>query len=288
MDARRQGEFDRGPLEKETSRLAPSRGLSLGTGPQPVVASVYIYGIVHASSQVAYNARMSLRLREILRELRPHALWDGIKLCFLLFGGGGVAAAILAARDRWVHQHLDITVLVTAFAVSLAMLLVGMLLGGTRVADAKTDRATPSPQRDAGSSSEIVKLQVTTLDPRSTDPKTNYKAKLRVIFTNKSEQAIQVLEPTWTTGRWDVPVQHPFIAPYQTERSLGSWRRNEWNSQELPQAHINPGQSFRIYVGLSDSVPHDDLEARRNSRRLGTLTVPIRVGDQNHKWEERI
>lgn len=237
---------------------------------------------------MAYNAGMAPRLRDILRELRPHALWDGIKLCFLLLGGGGIAAVIVAVRDRWVHQHLDIVAIVVVFVVSLAMLLIGMFVGGRRMAEAKTDEATTSPQREAAPQNEIIKLQVTTLDPRSTDPKITYKAKLRLIFTNQSKQAIQVLEPRWTTGRWDVPVQHPFKVLYQTERSLGSWRRGEWNSQEAEQAHINPGQSFRMYVGVSDAIPHNDLETRRNGRRLGTLAIPIKIGNQNYEWKERV
>jgi hypothetical protein len=41
---------------------------------------------------------MALRLRDILRELRPHAIWDGIKL--VLVGTAGVTAVIVAAIDR--------------------------------------------------------------------------------------------------------------------------------------------------------------------------------------------
>jgi hypothetical protein len=225
-----------------------------------------------------------MRFRELLRELRPHAIWDGIKLV----GIAGITAVIVAVRDRWVHQQFDIKVLVTAFVVSLVMLLVGILFGGTRLSDAKTNEPTTPPQREAGSQVEIIKLQVTTLDPRSTDSKTFYKAKLRLIFTNQTKDVIGVGEPTWTTGRWDVPVQHPFKVLYQIESNPGGWRRNEWNSQELPQAHISPGQSFRMYVGLAESVAHNDLETRRNGRRLGTLMIPIIVGNQSYKWEERV
>src|SRR5271156_3641970 len=100
-----------------------------------------------------------MRFHELLRELRPHAIWDGIKLV----GIAGMTAVIVAVRDRWVHQQFDIKVLVTAFVVSLVMLLVGILFGGTWVSDAKTNEPTTPPQREAGSQVEIVKLQVTTL-----------------------------------------------------------------------------------------------------------------------------
>jgi hypothetical protein len=173
----------------------------------------------------------------------------------------------------------------SVIALSAAALILFALIWWQQL-PRKSGQTTPDTL--TASPNEIIKLQVTTLDPRSTDPKTVYKAKLRLTFTNQSKDVIEVGEPTWTTGRWDVPVQHPFKVLYQTERSLGSWRRNEWNSQELPQAHINPGQSFRMYVGLSDSVPHDDLESRRNGRRLGTLMIPAKIGNHTYKWEERV
>jgi hypothetical protein len=229
-----------------------------------------------------------MRFREIVTELRPHALWDGIKFCFILFGGGGIGAAIFAVRNRWIHQNLDITAIIAVFVISLAMLLVGMFVGGRRVAEAKTTEATASPHHEAGSQNEIIKLQATGLDPRSTDPNVRYRAKLRLNFTNQSKEAIEVLEPTWTASQWDVPFQHPFGYCYRIESNPGGWKRDEWNGQELKKAHVDPDQGFQIYVGLSESIPPTDLEKRRFGRRLGTLTIPIKIGSRDSQWKERV
>ena len=59
---------------------------------------------------------------------------------FYVIGAAGVTAAIVAAIYRWVHQHLDITILIATFVISLAMLLVGMLFGGTQGVRGKSQR----------------------------------------------------------------------------------------------------------------------------------------------------
>ena len=128
------------------------------------------------------------------------------------------------------------------------------------MSEAKANETITSPQHEVGPQNGIIKLQATTLDPRSTDPNIRYKAKLRLNFTNGSKNAIEVLEPTWTASQWDVPFQHPFGYCYRIESNPGGWKRDEWNSQELKKAHVDPGQGFQIYVGLSESIPATDLE----------------------------
>ena len=114
------------------------------------------------------------------------------------------------------------------------------------MSEAKANEAITSPQHEAGPRNEIIKLQATTLDPRSTDPNIRYKAELRLNFTNHSKNAIEVLEPTWTASQWDVPFQHPFGYCYRIESNPGGWKRDEWNSQELKKAHVDPGQGFGL------------------------------------------
>jgi hypothetical protein len=133
-----------------------------------------------------------------------------------------------------------------------------------------------------------IALQSTILDARSTDPTVTYKAKVRIIFTNQTGETISVLSPSWTTGVEDVSTQYPFGYRYQLEATLGSWKKDLWSPQELTEAEVRPGWSFRVYVGLDPSLSHGELERRKNTHRLGTLLIPIKVGPQEHKWEARV
>ena len=139
--------------------------------------------------------------------------------------------------------------------------------------------ATGRPQYRSGGN-ETLSLQSTYLDPRSTDTKIVYKAKLRIILTNESAQRIHAYAPSWLTGRDDVPVQFPLGYRYQIEMSSGSWKQDKWSQQEHESLQIEAGSSFRTYVGLDQSIPHPELEKRRATKRLGTLIIPIQVGPE--------
>jgi len=141
----------------------------------------------------------------------------------------------------------------------------------------------------------LLTLQGTTLDPRCPPNQgITYTAKVRAVFTNTSAEMIHVLAPSWTTGVGDVPVQHEFGYRYQIEAALGSWRHDRWRldsskkAEELLDAYVEPGWSCRVYIGLDPTVPHADLEKRRSSRRLGTLIIPMKIGRNEYKWQQRI
>jgi hypothetical protein len=140
---------------------------------------------------------MAHRTRELIRELLPHAIWDGIKYFALpLVGAFGISAAMVALIQR-IHKNLDIATIVVAGVISFCMLLAGMFLGGRRVV--VESQAAPEPE-DRPLNKAIITLQATKLDPRSADPNITYKAKLRLVFTNESGQAIHISAPRWTTG----------------------------------------------------------------------------------------
>lgn len=167
-------------------------------------------------------------------------------------------------------------VLAVALVISATMRLIAPLLSRAK-----------SDTQGLPVNAKIV-LKTTTLDQRSTDPTINYKAKLRAVFTNESEQAIHVRPLSWITGPDDVPVQYPLGFRYQVEEHLGSWKSGRFNKQELKDVAVNPGWSFIVYVGLDQSVSHSELDKRRNTRRLGTLIIPFEAGGQVYRWEDRI
>ena len=140
-----------------------------------------------------------------------------------------------------------------------------------------------SPEHRSEKTLELVKLQSAALDPRSTDPKITYKAKLRCVFTNESKQVIEVLPPSWITAKEQVGVQSPFASAYQVEATLGGWQRGAWDKEERKKTHVSPGESFRVWVGLDSSQSHEYLENRRITQQLGTLLMPIRLANQEER-----
>ena len=140
-------------------------------------------------------------------------------------------------------------------------------------------------------------FQIEHVEPRSTDPTITYKAKLRIVLTNMSGEVLRLLPPSWTMGPDDVPAAFPLGFRYQLEVSLGAWRRDRWrgvwnyalwNKQELTSIHVDPRWNVTLYIGLSESVPHEELVSRSMGLRLGTVTIPIEVGGEQHRWERRV
>ncbi len=149
----------------------------------------------------------------------------------------------------------------------------------------------------------------TSLDERATSPSINYTAKLRLSLENKGAQVIRILPPRWTTAVGNVSVQcdaaiYPnvpykpamveFGYGYQLEQSLGSWRQDKWKFQpdgkadEPKDIYVEPGRTFRIWIGLNPMVPHDVLEKRRKTAQLGTLTLPVVIVDRKADWQREI
>src|SRR5215813_14080996 len=66
-------------------------------------------------------------VRQIIKELRPHAIWEAIKGITVwgwAVGSAGVIAACIAFV-QWLRHHWDITVIVVGFIVSFLLMLIG-------------------------------------------------------------------------------------------------------------------------------------------------------------------
>ena len=224
------------------------------------------------------------------REVLPHAVWFGIewtgkKIIETLAGSALITAGWgILARYK---NHLDITTLIGVFVLSILVLFWNQRRGA---AWTRNDELSESGL--AGSIFRIP-LRTTTLDPRSSDPGTTYKAKLRLVFTNDRQETVQVLPPSWIMGKDDVPAQFPLGSKYQVEKTQGSYKsvhpQDRWSGQELDEGTINPGWSFTLYIGLDQSVSHEELLKRWGHHRLGTLRIPLRIGnDHVVHLEERV
>src|SRR6266511_4322230 len=112
---------------------------------------------------------MPKRLKEgigiILRELRPHALWDVIKLVILLLGGSGIVtqAYRLLAHIRGLPQDYVADVII--FSGSILLLALAYLIGRIQRRRTGEFSVSPAPKR-----SSAMPLAVEEMNPPPHDP----------------------------------------------------------------------------------------------------------------------
>jgi hypothetical protein len=157
---------------------------------------------------------------------------------------------------------------------------------------------------------QLFKPHPTALDLRVTSPTAGitYTAKLRLSFENISGQSVRVLPPKWLTAEGNISVQCgaspfpsvpytegmvAFAAFYQLEEHLGSWKKNQWRrvnnkDDEHEDLNVEPGQTFRVWVGLNPCVPPNTMESLRKTNSLGTLILPVVIGSQTVEWKQEV
>jgi len=84
-----------------------------------------------------------------------------------------------------------------------------------------------------------------------------------------------------------------FAAFYQLEEHLGSWKKNQWRrvnnkDDEHEDLNVEPGQTFRVWVGLNPCVPPNTMESLRKTNSLGTLILPVVIGSQTVEWKQEV
>jgi hypothetical protein len=129
-----------------------------------------------------------------------------------------------------------------------------------------------------GSKTTVPTLLVWWLDPRIESPITQapyFKAKLSFVFRNESGRAIDVQVPKWSGAA--LQLETGFGFGYQLEKTKGKADWDE-NAKSGVPAHVEPGWSVKLWIGLDPKVPHVDLEQKRDQAQLGRLIIPTKRG----------
>jgi len=80
---------------------------------------------------------------------------------------------------------------------------------------------------------------------------------------------------------------------YQLEEYVGSWKLDKWKMSgtkhdEHEEITVEPNWTFRIWIGMNPCVPHDILEKRRKTHSLGTLILPLMIGNESYEWKQEL
>lgn len=244
-------------------------------------------------SMVLFVAWAYLQIRH-WRESNADFLGMGLTLLLYIVPAAFLVIAFLLYRERATQSDATLRSFQASQAAEAAKAL---------------QEATKSATTPLRPKSEPLQVRVTMLDTRGTKPETTYIAKLRVVLTNASEHAIHLEAPFWTTGGGNVSVQtgaalYEGIAykpgyvglgyRYQLEKEIDGWKRDDWRRmadgkhEEHQELDVQPGWTFRIWIGLDPMVPHTELEKRRKGCRLGTVTIPMMIGKTLHQWSAEV
>jgi hypothetical protein len=172
--------------------------------------------------------------------------------------------------------------------------------------------ALPIAQPSAGpnpiDTGNLFEIHLPTLDDRP-GPEKDVKcpAKLRFSLRNNIAQSVHVQPLKWLMGPGNVSLQcgaAPYPGQvykpgeqevgyfYQLEDHLGSWKRDLWKMKgpnnrehdEQKEILVPSGWTFRVWIGMNPCVPEADLKKRLKVNQLGTLILPLLVGDQPCEW----
>lgn len=229
--------------------------------------------------------------------------------------GIAVAIVLVLGQEIWppdpahpmAFDFLSKSLLVPPWLAVLALVVVTALTAAIVGRMMKRRIQAPMLISSPNNLSKVFDIHPTCLDDRvlSPQPKIQYTAKMRVSFENKSNDHVRVLAPRWLTDVEAISVQcgaPPFpglpYSPgmlsfgyrYQLEEYKGSWKLDRWKRKpngdhdEYPELRVDPGWTFRIWIGLNPCVPHNDLESRRKTSRLGTLILPLEINGQTREW----
>jgi hypothetical protein len=109
----------------------------------------------------------------------------------------------------------------------------------------------------------------------------HYKSKLRVVFTNTTGHKIQIEEPIWNGTNIETKEKpKPFKSPIQIERSIGSWKRDQWQPEPVNQpfpVEIAQDTTFRTWIGLHEEKRPFELRTLHSTLAVGTLSIPITI-----------
>ena len=112
-----------------------------------------------------------------------------------------------------------------------------------------------------------------------------YRSKVRIVLKNETKDDLDIQSPSWTNG--EVQVQLPEKLRLQLEEYIGGWELGKWQigtdgkPKELYRIALRPGEAFRTWIGLDQSVNDTKLRRKHEVRRVGVLTFPISAAGKN-------
>ncbi len=108
------------------------------------------------------------------------------------------------------------------------------------------------------------------------------KSKLWFVFRNEGAQVIVVQSPKWEGLLLEIEPDECI----QLEMTPGA---ANWDTDhELSKAAIEPGVSFRLWIGLHPLISAAELERKRERLQLGKLTIPAAIENTSHKLEYQV
>jgi hypothetical protein len=129
---------------------------------------------------------------------------------------------------------------------------------------------------ERSTSVELVRrLSVETMSiERSTNPDISYKAKLRIVLRNKTGQPIEIGPATWESL---ISLQQPPVSPlqWQCEEDSG------WHTPESIVILVPKDGKFRTWIGFEPSLADKEILRLHVERRLGILSLPVKIGEQD-------
>jgi hypothetical protein len=148
---------------------------------------------------------------------------------------------------------------------------------------APTRSAALDPPRDPAPPGTIQLIEARP-DPPPVKADIRWKRKLRVILRNATQRPIEVSAPDWlSSGRGSIPFQPPFWSILENE-AAGGWRAGKWKD-ETPSRLVVPANGiFRASVGLHDHFTIDEINNRLPTYGVGTMVLPLKIGDQEMEW----
>lgn len=115
-----------------------------------------------------------------------------------------------------------------------------------------------------------------------------YKSKIRLQFQNNTGGSVDIGSPRWETDATGVALQIPAQNSKVLQVETGSgWHSGAWSS-EAAAITVPDGAVFRLWFGLHQAVPADELRRRHERQLLGTLKLQVKINGIDQPFEKRL
>jgi hypothetical protein len=107
----------------------------------------------------------------------------------------------------------------------------------------------------------------------SSDPKLNYKDKVRLVLTNATGKELNVWTPIWESK--EVLAQYPFGSNLYLSGPSG-WKVNAWDGDGRQCITLPAGGTFMCWIGLLEPIG-EGIRQRLKNANTGTAIFPVKI-----------